>query len=73
MGVLPGEDVGDLQQQSLRRHLAVVPQDTVLLNDTILENIRYGNLDASDEEVRTLPAARPHACFRSENEQLHCS
>lgn len=50
-GVLQGEDVGELQQESLRRHLAVVPQDTVLLNDTILENIRYGDLTASDEEV----------------------
>jgi ABC-type multidrug transport system fused ATPase/permease subunit len=49
--VLQGQDVGDLQQESLREHLAVVPQDTVLLNDTILENIRYGDLTASDEEV----------------------
>ena len=54
---MQGEDVGELQQESLRRHLAVVPQDTVLLNDTILENIRYGDLSASDEEVYTLPAA----------------
>ena len=47
-----GQEVNTLQQGSLRRHLAVVPQDTVLFNDTIMENIRYGRLDASDAEVR---------------------
>lgn len=38
-------------QQSLRRAVGVVPQDMVLFNDTIRHNIRYGRLDASEEEV----------------------
>ena len=38
-------------QQSLRSHIGIVPQDTVLFNTTLLENIRYGNPDASDEEI----------------------
>ena len=47
-----GQDIGALRAESLRSRLAVVPQDTVLFNDTILENIRYGRLDATDGEVR---------------------
>ena len=47
-----GQRVDDLQQASLRSRLAVVPQDTVLFNDSILENIRYGRPEASDAEVR---------------------
>ena len=46
-----GEDVRDVTQYSLRKNIAIVPQDTVLFNDTIRYNIQYGNLDASDEEV----------------------
>lgn len=38
-------------QTSLRAHIGVVPQDTVLFNDTILENIRYGRISASDQDV----------------------
>ncbi|MEW9799193.1 ABCB family ABC transporter ATP-binding protein/permease [Alteromonas sp. CYL-A6] len=39
-------------QQSLREHIGIVPQDTVLFNDTLYENIRYGRPDATDEEIR---------------------
>ncbi len=46
-----GKDLRLITQQSLRRAIGIVPQDTVLFNDTILENVRYGNVDASDEEV----------------------
>jgi ATP-binding cassette subfamily B protein len=46
-----GVDVRDLQQSSLRAAIGIVPQDTVLFNDTILYNIRYGRPEASDEEV----------------------
>jgi ABC-type multidrug transport system fused ATPase/permease subunit len=46
-----GQPVNTLLQESLRTRLAVVPQDTVLFNDTIMENIRYGRLEATDEEV----------------------
>lgn len=48
---LDGIDVRELQQSSLRRAVAVVPQDTVLFADTILRNIRYGRPDASFEEI----------------------
>lgn len=46
-----GHDVRDLTTDSLRRAIAVVPQDTVLFNESVGYNIRYGNLDATDEEV----------------------
>jgi ATP-binding cassette, subfamily B, heavy metal transporter len=49
---IDGQDIRDVTQTSLRAALGVVPQDTVLFNDTILYNIRYGRPDASDEEVR---------------------
>jgi len=44
-------DVRDAKQASLRAAIGIVPQDTVLFNDSILYNIRYGRPDASDEEV----------------------
>ncbi|WP_143900090.1 ABCB family ABC transporter ATP-binding protein/permease [Tepidimonas thermarum] len=46
-----GHDIRDLTQASLRRAIGIVPQDTVLFNDTIEYNIRYGRPDATDEEV----------------------
>jgi len=46
-----GEDVRSLTQSSLREAIGVVPQDTVLFNDTIMYNIRYGRIEASDAEV----------------------
>jgi ATP-binding cassette, subfamily B, heavy metal transporter len=46
-----GVDLREFRQQSLRRHIGIVPQDTVLFNDTIRYNIAYGQVDASDEEV----------------------
>lgn len=49
---IAGQDIRSLKQASLRQHLAVVPQETVLMNDSIMENIRYGRLGASDDEVR---------------------
>ncbi|PNW75764.1 hypothetical protein CHLRE_12g561550v5 [Chlamydomonas reinhardtii] len=47
-----GQDVRNVSQTSLRRAIGMVPQDTVLFNDTIMHNIRYGNLSASDEQVQ---------------------
>ncbi len=44
-------DIRDLKQESLRAAIGIVPQDTVLFNDTIRYNIRYGRPDASDAEV----------------------
>ena len=46
-----GFDVRDLQVQSLRRAIGIVPQDTVLFNDTIFRNVRYGRPEASDADV----------------------
>lgn len=46
-----GTDIRDLEQSSWRRAIAIVPQDTVLFNDSILYNIRYGRPEATDEEV----------------------
>ena len=46
-----GHDVRTLTQASLRAAIAVVPQDTVLLNDTILHNIRYGRPEATPDEI----------------------
>jgi ABC-type transport system involved in Fe-S cluster assembly fused permease/ATPase subunit len=51
-----GIDVRDLAQKSLRAAIGIVPQDTVLFNDTIRYNIRYGRPEASDDEV--IEAAR---------------
>jgi ABC-type transport system involved in Fe-S cluster assembly, permease and ATPase components len=54
--LIDGQDVRDVTQESLRRVIGMVPQDTVLFNDTIAYNIRYGRPDASDEEVRNAAA-----------------
>ncbi len=48
-----GQDIRDITQKSLRAAIGMVPQDTVLFNDTIAYNIRYGRPGASDEEVMT--------------------
>ncbi|QDF76398.1 MULTISPECIES: ABCB family ABC transporter ATP-binding protein/permease [Shewanella] len=48
---IDGHDILGLTQHALRSAIAIVPQDTVLFNDSLLENIRYGSPGASDEEV----------------------
>jgi ATP-binding cassette, subfamily B, heavy metal transporter len=48
---IDGQDIRDVTQKSLRAAIGVVPQDTVLFNDTIFYNIKYGRPDATDEEV----------------------
>lgn len=45
------QNLKDVTQDSLRSHLGMVPQDTVLFNDTLGNNIRYGRVDASNAEV----------------------
>lgn len=50
--LIDGQDVREVTQESLRAAIGMVPQDTVLFNDTIAYNIRYGRIDASEEEVR---------------------
>ncbi len=49
--LVDGHDVRDVAVDSLRRQVGMVLQDTFLFADTVLENIRYGRLDATDEEV----------------------
>jgi ABC-type transport system involved in Fe-S cluster assembly fused permease/ATPase subunit len=49
--LIDGQDLRDVTQQSLRGEIGIVPQDTVLFNDTIYYNIAYGRPEASREEV----------------------
>jgi ATP-binding cassette subfamily B protein len=48
---IDNHDICSLTQQALRQAIAIVPQDTVLFNDSLLENIRYGSPLATDEQV----------------------
>ncbi len=48
---IDGIDISTVTQNSLRRSIGVVPQDTVLFNKDILYNIRYGRVTATDREV----------------------
>ncbi len=48
---IDGQSLSDVTQESLRGAIGMVPQDTVLFNDTIAYNIRYGRWEASEEEV----------------------
>jgi ABC-type transport system involved in Fe-S cluster assembly fused permease/ATPase subunit len=50
--LIDGQDIRDVTQESLRAAIGMVPQDTVLFNDTIEYNIRYGKPDAKQAEVR---------------------
>ncbi len=59
-------DIKDLTQHSIQEHIAVIPQDIVLFNHSLMENIRYGNLEASDDDVRQA-AQRAHALEFIEN------
>jgi ATP-binding cassette subfamily B protein len=57
--LIDGQDVTQVTQQSLREAIAVVPQDTSLFHRTLIENIRYGRPEATDEDVwRAAAAAR---------------
>ena len=49
---IDGQDIRDVTQTSLRAAVGMVPQDTVLFNDTIAYNIRYGRMDATEEAVQ---------------------
>ncbi|MCL1049143.1 ABC transporter ATP-binding protein/permease [Shewanella abyssi] len=50
---IDGQDIRQLSQDTLRQAIAIVPQDTVLFNDTLIENVRYGRPSATDEEIAT--------------------
>jgi ATP-binding cassette subfamily B protein len=49
--LIDGQDIREVTQASLRNAIGMVPQDTVLFNDTVRYNVRYGRWDASDQEV----------------------
>jgi ATP-binding cassette subfamily B protein len=49
--LIDGQDIGNVTQHSLRNMIGIVPQDTVLFNDSIFENVRYGKPEANDEDV----------------------
>ncbi|WP_026619177.1 ATP-binding cassette, subfamily B, heavy metal transporter [Ensifer sp. WSM1721] len=60
---IDGQDVRDVTQKSLRAVIGMVPQDTVLFNDTIAYNIRYGRVTATDAEVEAAAEAAQIADF----------
>lgn len=49
--LIDGQDIAKLRQEDLRAQIAYVPQEPILFHRSLLENIRYGRLDATDEEV----------------------
>ncbi len=55
--LIDGQDIARITQESLRRAISVVPQEISLLHRSILDNIRYGRPDATDEEVRAAAEA----------------
>ena len=64
--LIDGQDIREVRQHSLREAIGIVPQDTVLFNDTIYYNIAYGRPDASrDEVVAAARAAHIHDFIES--------
>ena len=61
--VIDGQDIRDVTQDSLRAAIGIVPQDTVLFNDTIGYNIRYGHWPADEAEIRQAAAMAQIADF----------
>ncbi len=69
---LDGIDLRDLTQKSLREQIGLVPQETLLFGGTILENIQYGRLDASEEEIiEAAKAANAHEFIESLPDGYH--
>jgi ABC-type multidrug transport system fused ATPase/permease subunit len=67
--LVDGHDVRDVQQEQLREQVGMVLQDTFLFSDSIMENIRYGRLDATDAEViAAAEAAGADAFIRRQSE-----
>ena len=54
--IIDGQDIAEVDQASLRRQIGIVPQDTVLFNDTLYYNIAYGRDSATEEDVRRAAA-----------------
>jgi ATP-binding cassette subfamily B protein len=49
--LINGQDIQDISQVSLRKNIGIVPQDTVLFNDTVFYNLKYGKISSSDKEI----------------------
>jgi len=49
--LIDGQDIAHITQESLRKNIAMIPQDPQLFHRSLMENIRYGKMDATDEEV----------------------
>ena len=62
---IDGQDIRDVTQESLRAAIGVVPQDTVLFNDTIRYNIAYGRVGATQDEIE-------HAARSGAGARVHC-
>ena len=58
--LIDNQDIQSVSQESLRENIAMIPQDPMLFHRTLMENIRYGRLDASDDEV-IAAAKKAHA------------
>jgi ATP-binding cassette subfamily B multidrug efflux pump len=70
--LIDGHDISTIKRDSLRRHMAFVLQDSYLFQGTIRENIRYGRLDASDEEVEeAAKQANAHTFITKLNEKYN--
>lgn len=54
---IDGQDIRGVTQKSLREQIGIVPQETMLFSGTVMENIRYGRLEATDEEVKAAAKA----------------
>lgn len=70
--LIDGQDITKVSQNSLRNQIAMIPQDTCLFHRTLMENIRYGRLDATDEEVmEAAKKARCHDFITELEEKYH--
>jgi len=58
--LIDGQDIRDVTQDSLRENIAMIPQDPSLFHRSLMENIRYGRIDATDEEI-CAAAKKAHA------------
>lgn len=58
--LIDGQDISKVSQESLREQISMIPQDPALFHRTLMENIRYGRLEATDEEV--IEAAKKAHC-----------
>lgn len=69
---IDGQDIQGVTQESLRAAIAMIPQDPMLFHRTLMENIRYGRLEATDEEViAAARQARAHEFVMNTDDKYH--